>query len=352
MSHCFHFNTYHTATRLHLARELKLRGWFASESEGALLGEQNLHINDNVAEYFEHKDKLAQLLQPAKVSFFPKTYPIDDHNYQQVLADITLQHYMRDQKYQKNVTDLAWILKPAMLNNGDDIKLFHNVEELKTYYRTSNRLGGPHVIQQYITNPAFINQRKATYRFWVVVTNFMGVYVAKQGYVNISELPYEGTAHFSERRMHITNYVLDGKLANIEQRLATDCPDFEAVYSQVTTIVRRCLQLLIRKFPGYLQPSNTNVVELFGFDFTMDDKGQCWLLEINQSPDCPIDETHPLMPSLWLPFWSHIVDYFILPCCGLAAKPDRDQHFHTALSNQEAYSVTKAVLSKLNPFGS
>lgn len=347
MSANYHFNTYHTATRFHIARELKRQGWERSDNSQALFSEKNLSLDAEVSKQFEYKHLLADLLQNAKVDFFPLTYSVNDQNYEQVLSQIMLRHHLIDNVYQSKVKGLKWILKPATLNNGDEIKLFDNIDALKKHFKSSSRLGGDHVIQRYINNPALYNGRKFTYRVCSAFTNFAGIYLYKQGYANISAFPYQTDDGFENRRIHITNYVLDGVLSGIEQKLADQLPNFDSIYADMLRIVKQCALLLIARYPAYLQPSDINVIEFFGFDFVLDTNGKLWLLEINQTPDCPIDEEHEFMLSLWYPYWESVVDNFVLPAALKVAAKNREQHFTEVLDESSCYSKWKALLSRL-----
>lgn len=348
MNNTYHFNTYHTATRFHYARELDKRGWDKTDLETADFCEKNLTLNDEIAKHFEYKHLLAELLQAAKVDFFPLSYSINDNNYSQVLSKITLKHYMINNVYHENVKDLKWILKPATLNNGDDIILFDNVEGLKKHFKSNNRLGGDHIIQRYVQNPSLYQGRKYTYRVWAIFTNCMGIYLYKQGYANVSAHQYNLEDGFKNRKIHITNYVLDGEMAYIDQFLADELPKFNNVYQQMFEIVKQCAKILLTKYPGFLKPTQHNVIEFFGFDFVLDDTGKLWLLEINQSPDCPIEHDENMMPKMWYPFWERIVDAFVLPMSTGIAPKNLEQFFTPVLSKRECYQVWRYLLSRLN----
>lgn len=338
MKKSYHFNTYHTATRYHLARALKRQGWEKSDDPNALFSEKNLSLNDEYSKYFEYKNLLSNLLQAANVDFFPLTYSINDQNYDYVLSQITLKHHLINHVYQPKVQDLIWILKPATLNNGDEIKLFDNIDHLKKHFRTSKRLGGEHVIQRYVENPMLYKNRKFTYRIIAVFTNFSGIHLYKEGYANVSAYPYQKDDVLTNRKIHVTNYVLDGVLSGIEQKLANEIPDFDIVYAQALKIVKQCAKLLLKKYPAYLKPSSKNVIEFFGFDFILDDKKKLWLLEINQTPDCPIDDEHEFMHSLWYPYWERIVNHFVFPAVAMEGGANKGDYFTSVLEKKACYS--------------
>ena len=55
-----------------------------------------------------------------------------------------------------------------MTNNGDDIHLFNSLDLAKKHLENSN-LQGPQVLQNYIQNPSLINNKKYTFRFFVIL---------------------------------------------------------------------------------------------------------------------------------------------------------------------------------------
>lgn len=341
----FYFFEFRTATRFHISRKLLSLGWEKSHlPREATFGDHNLTLNDEISKHFEYKHLLAQLVDKYCPDIMPITYWVNDHNYKEVFAKIIYDHYMVNNQYGQNVKNLKWILKPSMLNNGDQIKLFNNIEELKKYYASAKRLGGDHVCQQYLPNPDLILSRKYTFRVSAVLTNYAGVFFYKQGYINISGYPFNLDDGFIMRKAHITNYVLDGEFANIEQRSTQTINNFEQIYQQMCSIVIATLKALLKEFPNFLKPQKTKIFEIFGFDFILDQNGKIWLLEINQSPDAPTFENNCLDDLLWKGFWQDIIDDFVLPI-GLKVLPKNNySHFTQLLSKNECYSPWRNVL--------
>lgn len=317
MQNSFYFFNERYATRFHIARRLAAKGWTRAVCpEQADFSDQNLILNDEISQHLEYKHLLWQLCERYCPQVMPLSYCVNDDNYQAVLAKIMYTHYLyppRSDPHAVKAPPLKWILKPALLNNGDDIKLFEDIDALRLYYDNPRRLGGEHVIQQYITNPALIGGRKYTFRISALLTNFAGVLLNKHGYINISALPFDLSQGLSNRKMHITNYVLDGEFAHIEQRATQEVPEFAEIYRQMVTIVKKILEAILTLAPAYLQRQKIKKMEIFGFDFMLDQEKKLWLLEINQSPDAPTFEENSLEAVLWTPFWQNIVDNFVLP---------------------------------------
>lgn len=336
----FYFFSTRYATRFHISRLLKERGWKELHSSiGASFTDDNLILNDEVSKNFEYKHLLAQLVSNDCPHLMPKTYCIDDDTAEQVLAKIFYENYLMGEKAKHAGDGLKWILKPSLLNNADNIHLFNDVDELKQHYKSPKRLGGPHVIQKYIDNPDLIDGRKYTFRLHVILTNYDGVFMMKDGYVNISEKQYSRTDRFADKKVHITNYVLDGEFSNIQQRLISSLPDFLLIYKQMEYIVKTMILSLVKKYPSYLIPKKIKAFELFGFDFILDSNKKLWLLEINQAPDAPTFEENWLNEPFWQPFWSNIVDEFVIPIAFNTNPKNNYHYYHHVLKSTQVMNL-------------
>lgn len=323
----FHFFSYRMATRFHITRKLLALGWEKAEvAQKALFTDKNLSLDDECSKNLEYKHLLANLVSQYCPQIMPITYCINDSNASEVFAKMIYEHYLIQGKYEANVRNLKWILKPSTLNNGDEIKLFNNVEELKKHYASPQRMGGEHVIQQYIPHPALIEGRKYTFRMPVILTNYAGIFMYSHGYVNISAHLFNLEDGFKNKKVHITNYVLDGEFAHIEQRSTQTLENFDATFKQMAQIVVSVTKSLLKIAPKYLQLSDTKIVEFFGFDFMLDANGKVWLLEINQGPDTPTFEENALNPILWEPFWDEMIDQFVLSIALPASHIPKNAH--------------------------
>ena len=114
--------TYHFLSRspsaVMLAEVLKKNDW--SFSPNATLNDSLFDIPEDISCALEYKHVLADFLKKHDLNFAPLTYYIDDVNYNDVI---------------RNLPEGKWILKPSMLNNGQDIHLFHQVSELLRHYQ-------------------------------------------------------------------------------------------------------------------------------------------------------------------------------------------------------------------------
>lgn len=343
----FYFFSERMAIRFHLSKRLLALGWErASKASDAIFTDENLILQDEISKNLEYKHLLARLLSKRCPDIMPITYYLNDENYSKVFSEIIYKHTILSGKYEP-LANIKWILKPSMLNNGDQIQLFNSIDDVKRYYSSTNRLGGDHVLQQYISEPDRLDGRKYTFRLHAILTNYAGIFLNRQGYVNISALPFDLNDKFKHKKMHITNYVLDGEFANISQRSTRELKDFPEQFEKIASIVKDCMVALIEEHPSYLRPTKIKRFEIFGFDFIMDANKKMWLLEINQGPDAPTFEDNALNPILWDPFWNTIIGDFVLPVSlGVAPK----EHFHSLLQilpPTKVYSRLKSWLGKL-----
>lgn len=344
----FHFFSLGTTTRYHIARRLTALGWErANDAHEACFTDRHLSIDDTIGETLEYKNRLAQLMKRHQLPWMPLTYCLDEDSKTDVFAEIIYNHYLKKQQYKPDTQDIKWILKPATLNNGDWIRLFDHIDAVKAYYSSNDRLGGPHILQQYIDNPALLNQRKYTYRLHVFVTNYGGVFVYHQGYVNVSGVPYEPQKGFDNKKMHITNYMIDGDLAHISQQTTHELPGFEKLHAQMKQQITSVFQALIKEVPDYLNPKEPPRFEIFGCDFILDDAGRLWLLEINQGADAPMYEDNPLKPILWDPYWQDVLETFVLPIAQNRVGPIKNPNFHAILTPGQCYSSWRCALKRL-----
>lgn len=344
----FYFFSNRYAIRYHISKRLLERGWEKAErSSDAIFTDQNLILNDEISKNLEYKHLLAYLVKKHCSSVMPVTYCINDDNYLRIFSEIIYHFYTIDGKYEKIIPHLKWILKPSLLNNGDQIKLFNNIEEIKQYYTNTNRLGGEHVLQQYIADPDLIDGRKYTFRIPVILTNYAGVFLYRKGYVNISAFPYDPKEPFLNKKMHITNYVLDGELSKITQRPSDQLDNFDSTFNRMSEIVRQCIRALLKEYPAYLRPDQPKRFEIFGFDFVMDSSKRIWLLEINQGPDAPMYEDNAMKEILWNGFWENIIEDFVLPIANNTVAKNQFRSFSQVLSPSQCYSTVRHWLNRL-----
>ena len=169
-THFFHLNSASSPTYYNLCLYLSQQHWHKTPFNFlAHFSEKNFQFDVKAAEQLEFKDLLAELTKEYCEEVMPLTYCIHDENWQNVLNQAA------------KTPDKVWILKPALLNNGQHIHLFQHLSQLKAHYLSSNRLGGSHVLQEYITPPHLLKGpsegHKYSLRMFVVLTNYHGAYL-------------------------------------------------------------------------------------------------------------------------------------------------------------------------------
>lgn len=299
----YHFADYSNPTRYHIANQLNKHGFLYHEvASSSLFNDQNLNLPKTGTQRLEYKHHLADMLQAVFPDLVPLTFVVEESYWPEILQYIATQSYSEE---------AIWILKPALLNNGDHIKLFNSIAPLWDYFSNPNRLQGPYVLQFYIPNPKLYQGRKFSLRFYVIITNYNGVYLFPNGYANVSMNPFD--CHDLAINSHLTNEHLQGSLCHVEQIPSQNFPHQELIYSQVVTTVRSTLQALTHLDPTFRSPAQIPQFDIFGFDFILDATDKLWLLEVNHGPHFPTVLPHELNESLFYPFWSAIAQDFVLP---------------------------------------
>ncbi len=297
MTYQFYFDNLDSPTQFNLDKHLRLLGW-ESKAPGDF-NDSHLCLHEAYSQLLEYKHVLASW---APNHLIPKTYSINDSNYVDVLLQIQ----------EQGLSDNYWILKPSLLNNGQGIVLFDHSDQLYDHYLTSNRYGGEHVLQQYIINPHLLNGHKYTFRMFVVLTNFAGAYLYKDGYFNVARSPYT-PSNVNDLHCHLTNeHLAANEGENNWQIPTTRCPNFSVIYKKMLAAVSKTLEAFYQQAPDLHNAQITKpVFSLFGFDFILDENLKLWLLEVNHGPCFPKDDHHLLQKHLYCQFWRDIINDFV-----------------------------------------
>jgi tubulin--tyrosine ligase len=297
----YHFQSGLLPTQYNLSHYLSAHGWTSTRFRWrANFSDENLNFYEPAAQCLEYKHRLAELVSAYCPDAMPLTYPINDQNWRQVLSNLAEQ------------PDLLWILKPALLNNGQHIRLFDNLDGLKRHYLSTNRLGGEHVLQRYITNPHLLrDDRKYSIRLFFIITNYAGAFLYPYGYFNVATRPYN-PSNLTDLRPHLTNEHLLGEESNVIQIPAVRFESYTGLYPQMKTILSRLIAGLKQDYPQAFQKGHQRTLGFFGADFMVDIQGRVWLLEVNHGPCFPVADDHPLQDYLYRDFWTSVVQTFIL----------------------------------------
>lgn len=304
-------------TYQNLCHYLSEQGWTRTHfNRLAHLSEQNFHFHPPAAECLEFKHLLAKLVARYCPQAMPVTFRINDQNWPMVLSQIADEYYRQENQLLDQMNNLAWILKPALLNNGQHIKIFQKLSQIEQHYLSANRLGGEHVLQQYLMQPHLLkgpqHGHKYSIRMFVVLTSSGGAYLYPNGYFNVGLHPYQ-MHDFTDIRSHLTNEHLSENELNVVQIRTQQYELFKPFYPEIKTIVSSVINGLQQVHPQVFLAESAPTLALFGFDFMVDDAMKVWLLEANHAPCFPIDEDHPLQKSLYYDFWQAIIASFIVP---------------------------------------
>lgn len=278
----------------------------------ARFSDRNLDFSPEACECLEYKHLLAQLMAQYCPEVIPETYILNDYSWMSVLNDVAQDHYMTKQTLIDEVPGLVWILKPSLLNNGQHIQVFQKFSQIEEHMLHPNRLGGPHVLQRYISNPDLYEKRKYSLRFFVVVTQEAGAFLYQQGYLNVALASYSNK-NFSDLHVHLTNEHLQHNKPSVVQIPTQDQAKYPIWYPKIRDIAQAVGLALETHFPNAFQPYKDRTFGVFGFDFMLDDQDKMWLLEVNHGPCFPLDSHHPLQEILYQEFWQSMIDQFVLP---------------------------------------
>lgn len=301
----FHLVAETSPTHANLARFLKADGWKPSRfSALASVNEAWLQFPSVISETLEYKHLLAAFLRANQLEYLmPETFFIDDQIWPSVLAKIENSHS----------ANTPWILKPSMLNNGQHIHIFHNLNDVEAHFLSHQRMGGPQVLQHYIFKPLLIQGPESGHKFSIrkllVVSTHVGSALFPSGYLNIALKPYQED-NFSQVEAHLTNEHLSDERFNVVQRLSDEMAIFQPYKSSIISTCQLIIKTLKNQFATIWQDSQPRIA-CFGFDFMVEENGQLWLLEVNHGPCFPVDDSHPLFNTLYRPFWQQLIKQFI-----------------------------------------
>ncbi|KTC76921.1 hypothetical protein [Legionella brunensis] len=303
-------------THYNLYRHLQEQGWHCSRFEWqADFSNKNLQFDLAAAQCLEYKHLLAQLVNKYCPQVMPLTYCINDMNWTVVLGQIADEYYREAGYYQDQVANLVWILKPALLNNGKEIKIFQTLSALEAHFLNTARLGGEHVLQQYITEPHLLRPPKGhkySIRMFIVLTNYAGAYLYPKGYFNVALHPFQA-GQFADLRSHLTNEHLHDPEINVVQIPSWRFDFFYSFYPQIKQIISLTIKGLEQQYPQAFCCDKERTLAVFGFDFMVDNTQRLWLLEANHGPCFPISDEHPLQKHLYYDFWQAFIKCFVAP---------------------------------------
>ncbi len=300
-------------TFFNLSRYLQEQGWRKTRFNWlANFSNSNFHFDEDAAKTLEYKHLLAELLSQYYPQHMPLTYCINDYNWMDALNEIANTYYLQNQQHVDQINNLVWILKPSLLNNGQNIKIFSQLSQIEQHFLSSNRLGGEHVLQQYLIQPHLLKEHKYTIRMFVILTNYAGNFLYPYGYFNVALNPYEPNS-FSNLSSHLTNEHLREDESNVIQIPTQRFDFFPEFYPTIKRIIADTLLALKTTHPQAFVCKKNRSVAIFGFDFMVDANKRIWLLEANHGPCFPTTDDHPLQKYLYYDFWQAFIANFVSP---------------------------------------
>lgn len=331
MRNRFYLRPLKSPTFCNLVRYLQEQGWKRTGFKFlADFSEAHFQYNPQAKEQLEFKHLLAQLIAQHCPDVMPTTYLINDDNWSLVLSRITDDYYRQNKQVFNQRSGLAWILKPSLLNNGQYIKIFQKITDIELHFLSTNRMGGEHVLQQYLIDPHLLKGpekgHKYSIRMFVVLTNTKGAYLYPQGYFNVALKAYQNQ-DFTDLRSHLTNEHLNEHVLNVVQIPTKQYALFNPFYPKIKSILSEVLSALAQLHPNVFDDGKPPKLAIFGFDFLIDQDQKVWLLEANDAPCFPADDDHPLQNNLYYDFWQAFIANFILPIANHEERNSTPQFF-------------------------
>lgn len=266
-----------------------------------------------------------------------------------------------------------WILKPAMSDRGQGIRLFSTMAELQEIFdgweaeapdsdeedeeaeadaeAKNESSGGDYittshlrhfVAQPYIHSPLLLPScanRKFHIRTYVLCVGALKVYVARDMLALFAGQPYfppwekppssssEGNGHDDDNYhnnsskyldAHLTNTCLQGPHADatsVQRFWALSSEDLpahrkDAIFAQVCAVTGEVFEAAARGMMVHFQPLPF-AFEVFGLDFLVDAADNAWLLEVNAFPD--FKQTGDELKDVVEGFWRGAVRFAVGP---------------------------------------
>ncbi len=280
---------------------LQQRGWRSTRFQSrACCSDAIFDFPKEATQALEAKHLLKDLLLEQPISMMPRTYAIDFESWPQVLAAISDIEHNR-----------SWILKPALMNNGQGILLLRSLEAVEDFFCSSRCLRGPYVLQEYL-EPHLLQGpeqgHKYSMRYFIVLSTMLGGFLYNEGYANIALKPYDAF-NYTDLSAHLTNEHLAGERLNVIQRPIAQFPILASFLPQIEAYCRLLLGAVKEKYPEVFNLETADhKVALLGVDFMVDSQEKLWLLEVNHGPCFPTEDRHPLFDILYRPFWQALID--------------------------------------------
>lgn len=186
--------------------------------------------------------------------------------------------------------DKTWILKPALGERAHGIRIFRTQDELQQIF--DEQLTGDeddegmqmrqYVVQEYISNPLLVDDRKFHLRVYVLCVGSLQVFVDTDILALFSNEKYNPD-DLDDMRGHLTNTCYQGSDARVELLHKLLPEQFETITSEICDVVNNLFQAA-QGNPINFQ-ALPNAFEFYGLDFLVTNDYHVKLLEVNAYPD-------------------------------------------------------------------
>jgi len=139
---------------------------------------------------------------------------------------------MAEQHAKAHSGESVWIVKPAALNRGFGIEVFHEVDTMLAFLTTKATAGSQWVVQKYIERPLLVHGRKFDIRQLVLVTPSMHVYMYRDSYVRTCAAKYEKDSK-GDLSVHLTNDYLQKHLDSYGKFEDANKLDFDGLQAAI-----------------------------------------------------------------------------------------------------------------------
>lgn len=219
------------------------------------------------------------------------------YSFETRFAEISKKTHKREKLPTKHCKNNVWLVKPAAMNQGRGIEIFHSYSEIVKFIGIQPAYSY-WVIQKYLEKPLLYKQRKFDIRIWALFTSKNEVFFYDKGYLRTSSSEF--SLNDENNYTHLTNNCLqqhgddygkheDGNTIGFElfqQYLDETYPEYNLSVKE--HFLPRMKDLVIDTFLSIKKNLNNakreNSFEFLGYDFLIDEDFRIWLIEVNSNP--------------------------------------------------------------------